>query len=91
MSQSPNISEPVKTICRNFVENNTFAGLTVKWCEDLKKVSWVENKHEDATREEEDFRARHGLTDGEGTDEGDSGGEEGDAEDSEVEGRASEV
>ena len=91
MSQSPNISEPVKTICRNFVVNNTFAGLTVKWCEDLKKVSWVENKHEDATREEEDFRARHGLTDGEGTDEGNSGGEESEGEVAEVEGRASEV
>ena len=96
MSQSPNIAEPVKTICRNFLANNTFAGLTVKWCEDLKKVSWVENKHEDATREEEDdFRARHGFSDGdadsEGTDEGNSGGEEGEGEDSEVEGRAPEV
>ena len=89
MSQSPNISEPVKTICRNFVVNNTFAGLTVKWCEDLKKVSWVENK--DATREEEDFRARHGLTDGEGTDTGDSGAEEVEGEVAKVEGRASEV
>lgn len=90
MSQSPNIAEPVKTICSNFLANNTFAGLTVKWCEDLKKVSWVENK--DATREEEDdFRARHGLTDGEGTSEGDSGAEEGEGEVAEVEGRASEV
>jgi len=87
MSQSPNIAEPVKTICRNFLENNTFAGLTVKWCEDLKKVSWVENK--DATREEEDFRARHGLEDG--TAEGDSGTEEGEGEVAEMEGRASEV
>jgi len=87
MSQSPNIAEPVKTICRNFLENNTFAGLTVKWCEDLKKVSWVENK--DATREEEDFRARHGLEDG--TAEGDSGAEEGEGEVAEMEGRASEV
>ena len=87
MSQSPNIAEPVKTICRNFLANNTFAGLTVKWCEDLKKVSWVENK--DATREEEDFRVRHSLddfSDSEGTNTGNSGGEEGDAENSEVEG-----
>ena len=89
MSQSPNISEPVKIICSNFLANNTFAGLTVKWCEDLKKVSWVENK--DATRQEEDFRARHGLTDGEGTDTGDSGAEESEGEVAEVEGRASEV
>jgi len=81
MSQSPNIAEPVKTICRNFLANNTFAGLTVKWCEDLKKVSWVENK--DATREEEDFRVRHSLddfSDGQGTDEGNSGTEEGEAQ-----------
>lgn len=87
MSQSPNIAEPVKMICRNFLANNTFAGLTVKWCEDLKKVSWVENK--DATREEEDFRVRHSLddfSDSEGTNTGNSGGEEGDAENSEVEG-----
>jgi signal recognition particle GTPase len=87
MSQSPNIAEPVKTICRNFLANNTFAGLTVKWCEDLKKVAWVENK--DATREEEDFRVRHSLddfSDSEGTNTGNSGGEEGDAENSEVEG-----
>ena len=81
MSQSPNISEPVKMICRNFLANNTFAGLTVKWCEDLKKVSWVENK--DATREEEDFRVRHSLddfSDGQGTDTGNSGTEEGEAQ-----------
>lgn len=87
MSQSPNIAEPVKMICRNFLANNTFAGLTVKWCEDLKKVSWIENK--DATREEEDFRVRHSLddfSDSEGTNTGNSGGEEGDAENSEVEG-----
>jgi len=81
MSQSPNIAEPVKAICRNFLANNTFAGLTVKWCEDLKKVSWVENK--DATREEEDFRVRHSLddfSDGQGTDTGNSGTEEGEAQ-----------
>ena len=83
MSRSPNIAEPVKTICRNFLDNNTFSGLTVKWCEDLKKVSWVENK--DATREEEDFRTRHGFSDGddadsEGTDTGNSGAEEGETQ-----------
>jgi hypothetical protein len=83
MSRSPNIAEPVKTICRNFLENNTFSGLTVKWCEDLKKVAWVENK--DATREEEDFRTRYGLSDGddadsEGTDTGNSGAEEGETQ-----------
>lgn len=81
MSQSPNIAEPVKMICRNFLANNTFAGLTVKWCEDLKKVSWVENK--DATREEEDFRVRHSLddfSDSEGTNTGNSGGEEGETQ-----------
>jgi Fe2+ transport system protein B len=89
MSQSPNIAEPVKVICRNFLANNTFAGLTVKWCEDLKKVSWVENKEQNAEVKEEDFRVRHGIddfSDSEGTDEGNSGGEEGDAENSEVEG-----
>jgi hypothetical protein len=82
MSQSPNITEPVKSICSNFLANNTFGGLTVKWCEDLKKVSWVENK--DATREEEDdFRVRHSLddfSDGQGTDTGNSGAEEGEAQ-----------
>jgi len=81
MSQSPNIAEPVKTICRNFLENNTFSGLTVKWCEDLKKVAWVEDKQKDAESKEDDFRVRHGFSDGddadsEGTDTGNSGAEE---------------
>ena len=85
MSQSPNIAEPVKTICRNFLDNNTFSGLTVKWCEDLKKVAWVEDKQKDAESKEDDFRVRHGFSDGddadsEGTDMGNSGAEEGETQ-----------
>jgi len=74
MSQSPNIAEPVKTICSNFLANNTFAGLTVKWCEDLRRVSWIENK--DAT-EDEDFRARHGFSDNDADDEGNNEDQDG--------------
>jgi len=90
MSQSPNIEESVKMICRNFLANNTFAGLTVKWCEDLKKVSWVENKAENAEVKEDDFRVRHGISDSdsdsEGTDEGNSGAEESETQEDRVEG-----
>lgn len=49
--QLPNIEESVKTMCRTLLDKNTFVGLTVKWCEDLKKVSWVENKDSDVKEE----------------------------------------
>ena len=86
MAQSPNIAEPVKMICRNFLENNTFAGLTVKWCEDLKKVSWVENKAENAEVKEDDFRVRHGITDSDSDSEGTDGAEESESQEDRVEG-----
>jgi len=92
MLECVNVNEVVKTMVRNFLENNTYHGLTLKWCADLKKVGWINNKDAEG-KAEDDFRDKHGLnhSDSEGADEGNSGGQESEGEDSEVEGRAAEV